>query len=344
MAEKPIQTALLAYGMSGEVFHGPLLQAHPGFQINRVLQRRPSARPAHGYTIVSDAGEIFRDPQVELVIVNTPNDSHYEYARAALVSGKHVIVEKPFTVTVAEADELIDLAQQRNCVLTVFQNRRWDGDFLTVSELVNEKAVGTLVEFEAHYDRFRNTIDPRSWKDEDRPGTGLLYNLGSHMIDQALVLFGAPDFVDARMGIRRPQSKVQDFYDIRLEYPGHFVTLKSSYLVKEQGPRYILHGTGGSFVKYGIDPQEEALKAGKVPGTPGWGSEDRPQWGVLNGLTDSKHVETRAGNYLAFYDNVFDAVRRGKQLAVKPEQSREVIRVIQACYESHSSRCAVPLA
>ncbi len=343
MDERPIRTALLSYGMSGQVFHGPLLRAHSGFVIDAVFHRSKKDPPPHAYRVVTSSNEIFDDPEIELVIVNTPNETHFQYAEQALLSGKHVIVEKPFTVTVVEADTLISLAKKHNRMLTVFQNRRWDGDFLTVKEVLSSNALGKVVEFEAHYDRFRNVVDTQSWKEVSMPGTGVLYNLGSHMIDQVLMLFGLPQFVDARMGIHRPGARVYDYYDLRLSYPGLLVILKSSYLVKEAGPRYIVHGTEGSFVKFGIDPQEEDLKTGRDPESKGWGKEPKEMWGQLNTTSSNGPVMTLAGNYQAFYDNVFDVLRHGGSVAVRPEEARDVIRVIEACYRSNDSRCAVLL-
>lgn len=347
MATKKIKTALLSYGMSGEVFHGPLLAAHEGFEVVSVWQRNPQKAVRHPCAVVTDYKDILRDPAVELVVVNTPNETHYSYAQEALEADKHVIVEKPFTVTAHEADDLISLARSKNRLLSVFQNRRWDADFLTVRKVVEAKLLGKLVECEIHYDRFRNYIEPGTWKEEAKPGTGILYNLGSHLLDQALVLFGMPRYVDARMGIQRPGGRVDDFFDIRMEYQGFFVILKSSYLVKEQGPRFVLHGTEGSFIKSGIDPQEQALKDKKMPGTPGWGTEPEEWWGKLNTAIDGRPVEeayeTVPGNYLAYYDNIYGALREGKDLAVKPGEARNVIQLIEACQKSHRSRMAVQI-
>ncbi|MCD9014625.1 Gfo/Idh/MocA family oxidoreductase [Parachryseolinea silvisoli] len=346
----PIATAILSYGMSGEVFHAPLLEAHPGFALQTIVQRR--ARTAQlRYPQISIAGsvaEVLQDPAIELVVVNTPNATHAEFVAAALAAGKHVVVEKPFTVTSAEANQLIALAHAHQRVLTVFQNRRWDGDFLTLQQIVNSRAVGTIVELEAHYDRFRNYIEADTWKEESGPGTGILYNLGSHMLDQIITLFGMPHAVDARLGIQRPGGRVEDFYDIRLQYDGHQAIVKSSYLVREGGPRYSVHGTEGSYIKYGLDPQEQALKEGKTPGSAGWGVEDPSQWGKLNttlqGLHITGQVETRPGNYPQFYHGVYDAIREGKEPPVLPQESLEGIKLIEACYESNRLRQSVRLS
>lgn len=345
---KPINTALLSYGMSGEIFHAPLLAAHSGFVLTHVLQRRTSTAARHypEVDVVSNIDDIISNEAIELVVVNTPNESHYDFTVRMLEAGKHVIVEKPFTVTAEEADRLITLAKQRQRVLSVFQNRRWDGDFLTVQKVLHAQLIGTLVEFELHYDRFRNYIEANTWKEEAAPGTGILYNLGSHMLDQVIVLFGMPRELNARLGIQRPGGRVDDFYDIWLQYDGFHAIVKSSYLVRASMPRYIMHGTAGSFVKFGIDPQEQALKERAMPGAPGWGQEPESLWGRLNTSVDGLHVsgsvETLPGNYLAYYENVYHAIRNGAELAVKPEQARDVIRLIEACVESNRKRIAIP--
>ena len=335
--------------MSGEIFHAPLLAVNPGFDLTMVLQRNSDkAKQRYAHTkIARSVDEVINDNGVELVVINTPNDSHYQYATQALEAGKHIIVEKPFTVSTQEADNLIALAKKKDRLLTVFQNRRWDGDFMTVKKVVDNHWVGKIAEFELHYDRYRNYIEANTWKEEQGPGSGILYNLGSHMLDQVLVLFGMPLEVDARVGTQRPNGKVEDFYDIRMHYADYHAIVKSSYLVREATPRYILHGTEGSFVKYGIDPQEQALKDGKIPGTVGWGTEGKDLWGKLNTTVEGLHlegsVETIAGDYTQFYTNVHDSIRSDKPLAVKPEESRNVIRLIEACYESNRSRKAIKI-
>ena len=249
---KPINTAILSYGMSGEIFHAPLLAAHSGFELHTILQRKSTHAASRypGVSIVDSIEKVIENKAIELVVINTPNETHFEFTTRALEAGKHVVVEKPFTVSSNEASKLIALANKVNRVITVFQNRRWDGDFLTLQQVVKEGLVGKLAELETHYDRYRNYVEENTWKEEAKPGVGILYNLGSHMLDQVLVLFGSPDEVDARMGIHRPQGKVEDYYDIRLQYKDFQVIVKSSYLVRELGPRYVLHGIDGSFVKY----------------------------------------------------------------------------------------------
>jgi len=340
MAET-IHVALASYGMSGEVFHAPLIAVHPHFHLKTVLERHyeKSKEKYPEVSVVKSYETLLNDADIDLIVVNTPNALHFEMCQKALDAGKHVVVEKPFTNTAAEAEALIQLAREKNRVLTVFQNRRWDGDFMTVQKVVNSGLLGNLVEYEAHYDRYRNYVEADTWKEETGPGSGILYNLGSHMIDQALVLFGVPKNVTAMLGVQREGGHIQDFYHLILGYEYRQVVLKSSYLVREQGPRYILHGNLGSFIKYGLDPQEDALKAGAVPGSPGWGVEPESQWGMINtevkGLHITGEVTSEAGNYLLFYDNVYEAIREQKPLKVKPEEAMNVIRVIERAIESN---------
>jgi predicted dehydrogenase len=336
-----INVALASYGMSGEVFHAPLIAAHPHFQLKTVVERHreKSKEQYPEVSVVKNYEALLNDAAIDLIVVNTPNPLHFEMCKQALEAGKHVIIEKPFTNTTAEAETLIRLAQEKNLILTVFQNRRWDSDFMTVQKVVNSGLLGDLVEFEAHYDRYRNYVEADTWKEENGPGAGILYNLGSHMIDQALVLFGLPKNITATLGVQRKGGHVNDYYHLILGYDAVQVILKSSYLVREHGPRYILHGNLGSFLKYGLDPQEDALKAGIVPGSKGWGEEPESQQGMINtaikGLHLTGEIATEAGNYLLFYDNVYKAIREQKPLAVKPEEARDVIRVIEGAIESN---------
>lgn len=337
---KKIKTGLCSYGMSGLVFHGPLLRIHPGFEVTHVLERTKNHSAAlYGReVIVRDFNDLISDRALDLIVVNTPDHTHYEMAKAALNAGKHVVVEKPFVQEAAQAEELIALAKQKGLVLTIFQNRRWDSDFLTVRRVIDNGFLGRLVEFESHYDRYRNFIQPGTWKESAENGAGIVYNLGSHLIDQALCLFGKPAGVYADLRIVRTDGEVQDFFDIDLIYPDVKVKLKSSYLVRESGPRFMLHGTEGSFLKWGLDPQEDELKKGILPNAPGWGAEPEAEWGLLNttlgGLHLKGRVETVPGNYPAFYANLYDVLTAGADLAVKPGEALLAMQVIGAVFES----------
>lgn len=342
-----IKTAITSFGMSGLVFHGPFLKTNPGFEVVSILERTKNISKSmfpHA-KIVRNYDEIINDQEIELVIVNTPDELHYEMAAAALTAGKHIIVEKPVTLRSEEALELLKLSKEKQKVFTVFQNRRWDNDFLTVKNILTSDKLGRLIEFESHYDRYRTTITSDTWKEEAGEFAGVLYNLGSHMVDQAFVLFGKPQAVTAHLKKVRNGGVVSDYYDIRLEYKGFSAILKCSYLVHTPGPRYIIHSENGSFFKFGIDPQEELLKAGNLPVGAEWGKEPPHFWGTLyftkNGKSSVEKIETVAGNYHNFYNNVFEAIRNGAELFVKPEEAIEVLKILEACVISNKEKRTV---
>ncbi|MFW5762456.1 MAG: oxidoreductase [Cyclobacteriaceae bacterium] len=341
---KPINTAIISYGMSGKVFHAPLITSHPGFHLHTIMQRssESSKHDYPGVKVVKSLEDIANDPAIELVVVNTPNPTHHKFTKMMLEAGKHVIVEKPFTNTVAEAENLISIANKNDRLISVFQNRRWDGDFMTVKKVIQEKLCGELVEFECHYDRFRNYVEENTWKEEEAPGAGILYNLGSHMLDQVITLFGVPKNVYADIRTQRIGGQVADNYEVICDYGYLKATAKSSYLVREQGPRYQVYGQQGTFLKYGIDPQEQALKEGYTPEMPGWGVEDRQDWGFINtemnGLHFEGRIETLPGAYQDYYENIFQAIRNGESLAVTAKQATDVIRVIEAAIQSNQEK------
>ncbi len=347
--DRRIIVGIASFGMSGRVFHAPLLKHHRNFAIKRILERsRDDARTLYPDAIITRTfEELLEDDEIELVVVNTPDQTHFEFAKKVLQAGKHVVVEKPFTQTVAQGEELIALAREKGVMLTVFQNRRWDGDFLTVQEIVKKKMLGRLVDFESHFDRYRYGIQPDTWKERADAGAGLVYNLGSHMIDQALVLFGMPEAVTAHCRIVRTGGEIDDWYDIKLHYHNLNVCTKSSYLVRELGARYILHGTLGSFIKHGLDPQEEALKQNQAPGGSDWGKESQEWWGLLNtevnGTQRRVVVETRPGNYGTFYNDVYDCLVHRTNPPVQPEDALNVIRIIEAAKKSNEERRTILL-
>ncbi len=345
-----IKTAILSYGMSGLVFHGPLLKVNKGFEVLQVWERSKHISKQHfsKAQIVKSYEAILNNQDVELIIVNTPDKFHFEMAKLALEAGKHIVVEKPVTQKSADAAELIELARKKGLVFSVFQNRRWDGDFLTVQKILKEKKLGRLIEFESHYDRYRTIITPDTWKEEADEYGGVLYNLGSHMIDQAYVLFGKPSAVTAHLKIVRKGGVVTDYYDIRMEYEEFSAILKCSYLVKDPGPRYSIYGEYGTFHKYGIDPQEELLKAGRLPIGSDWGTEAVEDWGTIifeeNGEDVEELVPTLPGSYNIFYNNVYDAIRNGKELFVQPEETLEVLKIMEACVESNREKRTIVIS
>jgi scyllo-inositol 2-dehydrogenase (NADP+) len=347
--KKVINTGLASFGMSGRVFMGPLLGANRDFAVKAIHERTrnesekyfPKARIFRSYE------EMCSDPELELIVVNSPDHLHFDMARTAMNHGKHVVVEKPFTQSYRQAMELIDLAESKGLVLSVFHNRRWDSDFLTVKQVLDQGWLGRLVSFRSHFDRYRNFIRENSWKEDPSLGSGTLFDLGSHLIDQVLVLFGKPSHVTADIRKFRSDAQVDDTFELWLDYPDKKVTVSGSYLVKEEGPRYVLHGTEGSFLKWGTDPQEEALSAGKKPGGAAWGKENRKFWGLLNTNMDGKTVRDRLpgahGNYPAYFNNIYKAIRLGESLAVPAIEAALVVRIIEAAFESANTKKAVAL-
>jgi predicted dehydrogenase len=344
---EPIQTGIASYGMSGSVFHAPFLDIHPLFEIHTIVERSTNkARERYPYVrIARSFDDMLADAAIRLVVVNTPDLTHYEFARRALEAGKHVIVEKPFVFEVAEGEALIALAKAQGLMLAVYQNRRWDGDFLTVQRIIQSGVLGRVVEFQSAYQRYRNYIQENTWKEKAGGRVGITYNLGSHTIDQALRLFGRPQAVYADIDSLREHSQVDDYYHIQLIYEGLKVSLRAGYLMREETPRYYVHGTQGSYVKYGLDPQEELLKTGAVPCTEGWGAENESSWGVLNTSIDGLHfrgkVETLHGNYAAFYDDIYQAISQGRPPATDASSVIDVIRIIDAAFQSAQTHKAI---
>jgi scyllo-inositol 2-dehydrogenase (NADP+) len=339
-----ISVGLIGYGMAGQTFHAPVIQSVPKLRLKKVVERHTNeARKRYPWVeVVPDATALLQDEEIKLVIIATPNISHFDLARQSLQANKHVVVEKPFTISSGQAQELIDLARRQNRVISVNHNRRWDGDFQTVKKLLEGRLLGRLVEYESHFNRFRNYPRPNAWREEEGAGGGILFDLGSHLIDQAQVLFGVPQMITADIRAQRDFAKTNDSFELILHYDDLKVTLKAGMLVREQSPRFILHGTEGSFVKSGFDPQEEALKRGFIPSESNWGDEPREQWGALitqvGGLELEGQVKTIAGCYQSFYQNIVDVISGRAELAVKPEEARNTIRIIELAIESNEQK------
>ncbi|MBE9491275.1 MAG: oxidoreductase [Bacteroidetes bacterium] len=345
--ENIINTGIIGFGLSGKVFHAPFLHTHPGFFLKKIVERHSDeSRKIYPYVeIVRDFHDLLNDPGIDLVVVSTPNTLHFPMVNECLLAGKHVVVEKPFTPTSKEAEKLIQLAQSVNRKIFVYQNRRWDGDFLTIKKILKNKLLGDLQEYEAHFDRFKPELSPNAWRDEDKPGGGILFDLGSHLIDQALQLFGKPESIYADIQAQRKGSKKDDYFELNLFYPELKVILKAGMMVKEPGPRFILHGSKGSFIKYGIDPQENKLVEGLMPDTENWGMEKPENRGMLttelNELYFDGHIETEPGCYQKFYENVYDVFVNNYEIAVKPEEARDVIRIIELAFESSKRKMEI---
>jgi scyllo-inositol 2-dehydrogenase (NADP+) len=345
----PLNVGLVGFGMAGQVFHGPLIHSNPNLRLTHIVERSGSkAQSAYPQAkVVREIGELLAEASVELVVVATPNVSHYEIASQALQAGQHVVVDKPFTITAEDADTLIALSRKEGLVLSVFQNRRWDGDFLTVKEILSKGLLGRLVEYESRFDRYRPVVNAKRWREQAGAGSGVLYDLGAHLIDQAVVLFGGPRGLYADVRREREGAAAVDNFEVQLEYENLKVKLCARSLVCEPSPRFVLYGTSGSYVKYGLDPQEEALKRGGTPAQPNWGAEAEEAWGTWTRCEETprrNRYPTLAGCYQAYYDNVFGAIRGREELAVKPEQAREVIRLIELAMQSSREQRTISLS
>lgn len=331
MIERTIQVGLIGYGFSGNNIHSRLIAATPGLALNMIRDRNTLSLPGETFRRVDHSDGIINNPQIDLVVIATPNAAHFPLAKAALLAGKHVVVDKPFTITLAEAEELAALAQRQQRVLCAFQNRRWDSDFLTVSQLITESNVlGDVRYFESNYTFYQPDIKP-GWREKKEPGAGVWFDLGAHLIDQMLQLFGEPLDGIVNMDVQRHAALSPDFFHALFIYPSLRVVLHGSLLSAAEPPRFTINGTEGSYVKYGQDAQENALVAGVIPGSAGWGKDERP--GTLS-IRRGNALETRtlpaiAGNYPAFYAQMRDAVLGQGKPPVPVSDALRTMRVIE---------------
>lgn len=344
-----IKTGLLSFGMSGKLFHSPFLKVNPGFEFYAVWERSKNLAEQRFPNVKTyrSLDDLLNDAETELVIVNTPNYTHYDYAKKALQAGKHVVVEKPFVVHAHEGEELIALAKEKNKVLSVYQNRRYDSDYRTIKKVIDEGKLDDIVEAEFHFDRYKEELSPKVHKETPGPGTGALYDLGSHIIDQALQLFGMPQAVFADIRIVRPISQVDDYFEVLLYYPTLRVRLHSSYLVRESLPGYILHGSKGSFLKAKTNVQEEALDKGHLPEGANWGVEPESEKGLLhteeNGRVVREYITSETGAYNDYFTALYNAIREGAPVPVSAEDGLNVIRIVEAAFKSSEQKCVVEL-
>ena len=343
-----MKTGVVGYGVAAQFMHLPFIVTNPKYQLHSILQRHgdTAGEKYPSVKIVRSLEEMLGDDSLELIVITTPNDSHFDYAWRALEAGKHVVLEKPFTITSAEAQKLIDKAEENKRILSVYQNRRYVSDFLTIQQLIRENKLGEIVEFEAHYDRYRPEQRPRAWREENTPGSGILYDLGAHLIDQAFCLFGLPKFITADIRIQRPHARTTDYFELWLDYDFSKIILKAGMLVREPGPRYSIHGMQGSFIKSGEDPQEALLRKGVLPISSNWGVEAEDIYGLLhtevNGRIIKEKYPSQPGNYGGFYEDLYQAIVEKKPLKVKPEQGFNVIRLIELATESNEKKCRIP--
>lgn len=344
-----IKTALLSYGMSGKVFHAPFIAAHPGFQLAGAWERsRKNIQQDYPDAISYPTLEaLLADETIELVIVNTPNNTHFEYATKVLLANKHVVVEKAFTTTTAEGEALKALAEKQHKKITVYQNRRFDSDTRTVEKVIAQNLLGKIVEAEFHYDRFKPIVGPKVHKETPGPGAGLLMDLGPHLIDEALHIFGMPQALFADIRITRPLSMVDDWFDILLYYPALTVRLKASGFVREAIPANVVHGTKGSFIKTRGDIQEADLLAGKKPGGNNWGIEPESEQGLLHteidGVVIREKIPSCQGNYGDYYEGVYKALTTSQSMPVTADEGIRTIMIVEAAIKSNHEKRVVQL-
>ena len=344
-----VRVGLIGFGLAGQAFHAPVIRGVPGMELACFLERRGS-RSRERYPDVRVArtiDELLSDHTIQVCVIATPNDSHFELARACLMAGRDVVIDKPFAPTLAESEQLVRLATERGRLITVYQDRRWDGDFKTVQKIIESGWLGKVAEYECRYDRFRLEPKANAWRERaDQPGAGVLFDLGPHVIDQALVLFGEPQSITASAFHQREASGVDDAFDVCLEYPGLRATVRARMIAYAPGPHFLIHGTKGSFVKYGMDPQEPRLRAGDVP--PGidwgkdWGEDSEAQWGMLTVVGEpAVRVKTQRGDYRAFYANIRDAIEKKTPPEVTPEQALRTMRALLLAHKSSKERRTV---
>jgi len=340
-----IRVGLVGFGMAGRVFHGPLLSSVEGLELAAVMERTSNKAVERypGITVYRSLEAMMADASLQLFVVATPNGTHFAVAKEILSAGKNVVVDKPMAVTPAEAAELIGLARKHNVLLMPFHNRRWDSDFLTVKKLLDEGSLGRLVSFESRFDRWRpGPLTERLWKESADAGGGTLLDLGPHLADQALVLFGKPEAVSADVLREKDGPGVNDGITIRLRYPGLMITLGANGLSLPAGPRFHLRGTGGGYLKYGVDPQEAALNKVKRIDDPTWGQEAATSWGVLHVSVDcttvSRPVAALAGDYRRFYAGVRDALLGKAPTPVAALDGWRVAQLLEWAAESSAER------
>lgn len=336
--KKEIVTGIMAYGMSGKVFHAPFIDKHQGFKLHAVTERTQKRAAADYPGIISydTIDDLIADEQIELMVINTPNYTHYDYAQKCLKAGKHILVEKPFTATSAEARELFKLAESLGKKIFVYHNRRWDSDCTSIQKIVESGQLGQINEVHYRFDRYRKAIGPKTFKEEPHPASGLLYDLGPHLLDQAISLFGKPRSFHKVLGKHRPGTKVDDYFMIHLAYPNDLnIFLTSSLLVADPQKAFVLHGSAGSFVKGRSDVQEEQLLKGMKLSDPAYGIEPAESKGRLTlmdeeGQPSSRYVDSENGNYIGLFEAVYQSIVNEVPYPVTEEQIITQLEILEA--------------
>ncbi|AKH65192.1 MULTISPECIES: oxidoreductase [Photorhabdus] len=332
-----LKVGLVGYGYASKTFHAPLIAGTAGVRLVAISSSNAEKVKADwpNIAVVSHPEDLFNDPEMDLIVIPTPNDTHYPLAQQALAAGKHVVVDKPFTITVEQAESLKRQAEQTGLLLSVFHNRRWDSGFLTIKSLIKENRLGKLRYFESHFDRYRPVVRQR-WREAAGEGSGIWYDLGPHLLDQAVQLFGKPQSITADLGMIRPNAEAVDYFHVLLNYPDIKVVLHATTLAAAESAVYTLHGMEGSYVKYGLDPQEERLKVGERPPHADWGYDIRDGIVTLSREDElvTEYIPTLPGNYSAYYAAIRDAITIGKPNPVTASEAIQIMKLIEAGTES----------
>ena len=344
---KTLSVGIVGYGFATKVFHAPLIAGVPGLKLAAISSSDPAKVGADwpGVTVEATPEALFARSDIDLVVIPTPNETHFPLARAALAAGKHVVVDKPFTVTLAEARTLRDEAAKAGRLLSVFHNRRWDADFLTLRQIIDSGELGRIVHFESHFDRYRPDVRAR-WREQAVPGSGLWYDLGSHLLDQVIQLFGLPESISLDLAQQRNVTEVDDWFHAVLRYGQRRVILHGSALVPVPAARFTVHGSLGSFIKYGLDPQEDVLKTGQRPPAPEWGADPLPATVSVwqDGICRSREQACIAGDYPAYYAGVRDAINGVGPNPVTADEAIRVIGLIELGLQSAQQGRVLPVA
>lgn len=334
----PIKTAIIGFGSVAEKMHAPLIDVCADLQLVASVERRTTRCEElyPGVTTYRNLDELLAADVAELIVITTPNEFHFPMAKQCLEAGKHVVVDKPVTIFSHEAEELNKLAKEKGLILSVFHNRRYDGDFMTLQKLVREGDLGDLVYLQSHFDRFRPDIT-ENWREKEVPGNGITFDLGSHLIDQVVLLFGLPNWIQADIRKQRTGAIADDYFDIILDYGSLKARVTAGTLVNVPTPKFLLLGKNGSYQKFGLDVQEAAFKLGQKPEGVTWGIESEESWGSVSLGEDTKAYETIPGNYRILYQNVADAILKGTNLDITIPQTISVLKIIEASFSSSES-------
>ena len=341
-----VDVGLIGFGLAGRAFHAQVIHAVPGMRLAAILQRQgnEAAEAYPGAKVVRSLDELLALDNIKLIVIATPNETHFPLAKRCLEAGRDVVVDKPFTTSLDEAKELVRIAREHKRFLTVYQNRRYDGDFQTIANLLPTNVLGRVVRFESSYDRYRPLLKPNAWREQAVPGAGILFDIAPHLLDHAFTLFGIPEAIAADVRTEREGALADDAFDIFLHYPNELrAALQSSILAVTPRPRFLIFGTRGSYRKQSFDPTENNLRFGKIPESGPWGAEPEEDWGVLsvageNGAVTERRLPNTVCDYRDFYANARDVILGKAQPLVTTDWALDIMRALELCRQSSLER------